>query len=443
MAVTYARTGHQPALLLLEQPHGWAAAVPGLNLIDYGDIPLLVLSPEVHSGDLAASPASTLHLPDKQQVSVMITRAARTAQDHHRPVLLRTGPNAAAADESPKAPTPDATALKDLSALLLKAHRPIFIAGRGAASAAAPLERLAEQAGALLATTLGGHGMFSSNPWNIGIAGTLASPETAELLGAADLVVAWGCTLDTWTTRRGTLLSPQARLAQIDINPAALGLHHRIDLGVAGDTRHTAEALLPALPEQRTGYRSATMRQRVLSRQSRTYEAVPGRIDPRSFFLLLDALLPAERTLVVEQGTAMGPAVSHLRIPDAAGFCLVPAPGLGLAGGIGAALARPDRLAVTVLDAGSALMAVERETAAGLGAPLLIVVCDESAEHAPAGDLIAGWTSAVVRCPADMTAVSAWLGGPRNHPLLLHAKVTRMDWWLAELAATCRPEGTR
>ena len=39
-----------------------------------------------------------------------------------------------------------------------------------------------------------------------------------------------------------------------------------------------------------------------------------------------------------------------------------------------------------------------------------------------------------VRKPADLTAVSAWLDGPRDTPVLVDAKVTARGgaWWLEE-----------
>ena len=77
----------------------------------------------------------------------------------------------------------------------------------------------------------------------------------------------------------------------------------------------------------------------------------------------------------------MGYPSAYLSVPDEAGFCFTQAfqsIGLGLATAIGAALARPDRLAVAALGDGGALMAAaELETVVRLGIPMVVVVYDD------------------------------------------------------------------
>ncbi|MGR6924530.1 thiamine pyrophosphate-binding protein [[Actinomadura] parvosata] len=464
MAAVHARISGQLAVLLLDRTYGFAAAAPGLAVTRHDHVPILVLGPHDQTDGMPlVGTCDTLvqNLQDLRQANAVVVQAARTARDHQRPVLLRIASQEAAPCSAPggeRAPSPapvaDPAVVGELAGLLAQAQRPVFIVGRGAARAAEALERLAERTGALLATSVATYGLFTASPWHIGISGALATPDMAAILTEADLVVAWGCSLDPWTTRRGTLFPAQAHVAQIDIDPAALGLHHRIDLGVAGDAARTAEALQQALPQTRTGYRTEPVRERIAT-HSRWKDVgyqpalAAGRIDPRTLSLLLDTILPAERTLTVELGTTMGPAISQLQVPDADGFCLIPTPGLGLAGAVGAALARRDRLAIAVLDIDSTLMAAaELETAARHRVPLLIVVHDDSAgaepgapgTHAtdPAVDLALiaaahGCPSAVIRRPADLTVVSEWLAGPHDYPLLLHAQVTRNDWWFEDV----------
>jgi thiamine pyrophosphate-dependent acetolactate synthase large subunit-like protein len=57
----------------------------------------------------------------------------------------------------------------------------------------------------------------------------------------------------------------------------------------------------------------------------------------------------------------------------------------------------------------------------------------------PPADLAAlarglGYDGVVVRRPADLDAVRAWVEGPRDRPLLVDAKVTAgaPSWWLEE-----------
>src|SRR5256885_6989970 len=149
-----------------------------------------------------------------------------------------------------------------------------------------------------------------------------------------------------------------------------------------------------------------------------------------------------------------------LGFPAAAGFCFTQAYqsiGLGLAGALGAAVARPDRLTVAALGDGGFLMsAAELSTAVRLGLPLAIVVYDDAAYGAevphfgpdgypldtvtfPDTDLAAigrgfGCDGVTVRTLGDLDGVRAWLDGGRERPLVVDAKVvgTRGAWWLEE-----------
>ena len=187
--------------------------------------------------------------------------------------------------------------------------------------------------------------------------------------------------------------------------------------------------------------------------------APEGRVDPRAFTIALDDVLPAERVVAVDSGNFMGYPSMFLAVPDERSFCFTQAfqsVGLGLASAIGAALARPDLLPVAALGDGGCLMgAAELDTVRRLGLPLVVVVYDDEAYGAevhhfgpdgddlssvrlPPTDLAAvgaghGFEGVVVRRPADLAAVQAWVDGPRDRPLLVDAKVTASpSWWLEE-----------
>jgi thiamine pyrophosphate-dependent acetolactate synthase large subunit-like protein len=184
------------------------------------------------------------------------------------------------------------------------------------------------------------------------------------------------------------------------------------------------------------------------------------RIDPRALSIALDDLLPAQRTVAVDSGNFMGYPSMYLSVPDEAGFCFTQAfqsIGLGLASAIGAAVARPDRLAVAALGDGGALMGVsELETVVRLGIPMVVVVYDDEAYGAevhhfgpdgdpldtvrfPPADIASigrgfGFDGITVRSDGDLGPVREWVDGPRERPLLIDAKVTsgRGSWWLEE-----------
>ena len=371
-----------------------------------------------------------------------------------------------AADPSLRTP-PDAE-IATLARLLTESRRPVFIAGRGARHARAELEELADATGALLATSAVAKGLFRGNAWDLDVSGGFATPLAAELIRDADLVVGWGCALNMWTTRHGRLIGEHATLVQVDLDESALGVHRPITLGLVGDTAATARTVFHALDpvgDAERGYRSAEVAGRI--RAEGRWQAVPyddeggdGLIDPRTLTIGLDDLLPAERIVAVDSGNFMGYPAMFLDVPDERGFCFTQAfqsIGLGLAAAIGAALARPDRLPVAALGDGGALMGVaELDTVVRLGLPMVVVVYDDVAYGAevhhfgphghplgtvtfPPADLAAiatgfGFAAVTVTGPGDLAGVAAWLKGPRDRPLLVHAKVTRErgSWWLEE-----------
>jgi thiamine pyrophosphate-dependent acetolactate synthase large subunit-like protein len=322
--------------------------------------------------------------------------------------------------------------------------------------------------GALLATSAVAKGLFRGSRWDLDISGGFASPLAADLIRDADVVVGWGCALNMWTMRHGTLIGPDAKVVQVDLDPDAIGAQRTVHLGVIGDAGEIARAVTVALghaaPGVPAGYRSPALGDRI-AREAR-WRDVPyddesgdGRIDPRTLSIELDDLLPAERIVSVDSGNFMGYPSMFLSVPDENGFCFTQAfqsIGLGLATAVGAALAQPDRLPVAALGDGGALMGVaELETVVRLGLPMVIVIYDDDAYGAevhhfgPGGfplDTVTfppvelarigrgfGCDEVTVRVSADLAGVAEWLKGPRGRPLVVHAKVTKHgSWWLEE-----------
>jgi acetolactate synthase I/II/III large subunit len=518
MADAWARTTGQPGVVCVHQGPGLTNAMTGITEAAKSRTPLLVLAaeaPEIRSNfhvDVAGLAAAVGAVPERlySPASALadVHRAWQTALGR-RTVILALPLNVQAApwDSVPLAgsspwastvqaapriypPAPSPEAVTAVAVLLRGADRPVFIAGRGArgragrASARAELERLADASGALLATSAVAKGLFRGNPWDLDVSGGFASPLAAELITGADLIIGWGCSLNMWTMRHGKLIGPGTTLVQVDDDPTALGAHRAVHLGVLGDVAETSRAVAAALTDgaatgggaargagpaagggAAAGYRSPALRERI-AREVR-WRDVPfpdesdgQRIDPRALSIALDDLLPAERTVAVDSGNFMGYPSMYLSVPDEGSFCFTQAfqsIGLGLASAIGAAVARPDRLAVAALGDGGALMGIsELETVVRLGIPMVVVVYDDEAYGAevhhfgpdgdpldtvrfPPTDIAAigrgfGFEGITVRDIADLAAVRCWLDGPRERPLLIDAKVTSShgSWWLEE-----------
>ncbi|MFF4507737.1 thiamine pyrophosphate-binding protein [Streptomyces sp. NPDC001401] len=489
MADAYARTSGAVAALSVHQGPGLTNALTGITEAAKSRTPLLVLAAEAtaqrsnfridqavlaHSVGAVSARVTTAHDAVEQALA-----ALRRARHERRTVLLNLPLEVQALDvpagvslkavplPEPERAEPSRTAVADLVRVLERAERPVFVAGRGARTPAArdALSALADRHGALLATSAVARGLFHGNPWSLDVSGGFASPLAAELIQGADLIVGWGCALNMWTMRHGSLIGADASVVQVDDDREALGAHRRIDLGVTGDVELTARRALEAAGEGREGYRTSDVGAALAARarwRDVPYEdeGTRERIDPRTLSIALDDILPAERVVGVDSGNFMGYPSAYLSVPDHNGFCFTQAfqsIGLGLATTIGAALARPDRLPVAALGDGGALMsAVELDTVRRLGLPMVVVVYNDEAYGAevhhfgpdgfpldtvtfPETDIAAvargyGFEAVTVRTPADLKAVQDWVAGPRSAPLLIDAKVTREhgSWWLEE-----------
>ncbi|GAA3148482.1 thiamine pyrophosphate-binding protein [Streptomyces rectiviolaceus] len=492
MADAYARVRGAVAVVSVHQGCGFTNALTGIGEAAKSRTPLVVLAAE------ASNPRSNFHVDQGTLAEAVGARSARVtsaadavAQSYaavRRAVQERCtvvlnlpldvqaldvpDPDRALAAVVPPPPRPAVTpADGDIAALaeiLAHAERPVLVAGRGARGPGCrqALEALAGSCGALLATSAVARGLFQGDPWSLDVAGGFSSPLAAELIQGADVIVAFGCSLTMWTTRHGRLIGPDTTLVQVDDDPTALGTHRPVHLGVTGDVLLTAEETRSALGDNGgLGYRTPATADALAARLS--WRDVPyedtgtrDRIDPRTLSIALDGILPAQRVIGVDSGNFMGYPTMYLSVPDEQGLCFTQAfqsIGLGLATTIGAALARPDRLAVAALGDGGALMsAVELDTVRRLGLPMVIVVYNDEAYGAevhhfgphgfplgtvefPPTDIAAvargyGFEAVTVRTPADLKAVQDWVAGPRAAPLLVDAKVVREHgaWWLEE-----------
>jgi thiamine pyrophosphate-dependent acetolactate synthase large subunit-like protein len=491
MADGYARASGKVGVASVHQGPGFTNSLTGLTEATKARTPLVVLAADIPAGTLwsnfkvdQGSLAATLGaIPERvrgpETAAADAARALRRAKTERRPVVLSIPidlvekPCPDGSMEVPywphlDAPVPSGASVAAVVDLLASSHRPAIVAGRGAALAGArkPLEALGERVGAVLATSAMGHGLFAGSPYAVGIAGGFSSSLAMRLLGEADVVLAFGASLNHWTVRHGGLFAPEARVVQVDLEAEVIGRVHRADIGVVGDAAATARAIVDELERRGVGgegFRSEGLEREISNGRTRDepYEdlGTDEYVDPRTLTIALDDLLPEERTVCTDSGHFLGYPAMYLEVPDQRGFVFPNAfqsVGLGLASGIGAAVARPERLSVAAVGDGGALMALgELETAARYGLTMLVVVYNDAAYGAevhhfgPMGRPVelarfpqtdfaalaraAGAEGITVRSENDLSPVRDWLDA-RDRPLVVDAKVNpevRAEW-LAE-----------
>ena len=196
---------------------------------------------------------------------------------------------------------PNPHQLQQLADKLAAAKCPILLAGKGAtwSGAAKDIEALADAAGALLATTLLARGMFDHHPYSLGIAGGFARDIAREMGAQADLVVAFGSSLNYYTVDTGQMF-PKAEVVQVDIAPAGLGQGMKAgDLHLRADAKLTAIALLNALKAKggaKTSVRTPELARRIKDEPADKAEfpAEPGLLDPRAAIAELERVIPKD-----------------------------------------------------------------------------------------------------------------------------------------------------
>jgi thiamine pyrophosphate-dependent acetolactate synthase large subunit-like protein len=490
MADAYAKATHELTLCSVHSGPGLTNALTGVAEAAKSRTPLLVLAGDVPVGavksnfhfeqaEMARSVgavAERVHTPATARDDTM-RAVVRALRDRQTVVLsLPTDvqdalcPGKVAPLALPPAPAPlhpDPGSVRRLVDAIGKAQRPLVLAGRGAviSDAEAALITLAERTGALLATSVCGHGLFVGDPWSVGISGGFSSPAAHELISESDMILAFGASLTQWTTKRGKLVAPGAVVAQVDVEAAKLGYQMPVQLAVHADARAAAEAVLAELDARqislRNGRRTAETRRRIDDSSNHTapYQDTSSAdfIDPRTLSKAVDAILPKDRVVASDSGHFCGWVPRFLRVPSAKASCLshsFQSVGLGLASAIGLAIANPGAIAVLGAGDGGFLMSIaDLETAIRLKLRMCILIYNDSSYAAevhlyrrrgyaidivqfPETDFAAiargyGARAATVRTLDDLEPVRAWVADGAPGLFVIDAKINRdleADW---------------
>ena len=302
------------------------------------------------------------------------------------PADMDEAPRPMLAWRRPQSIQPDPAAIAAAVDVIGSKVRPVVLAGGGAATAESREELigLADELGALLATTVNARGLFHGDRFNAGVAGRFALPASAELFTEADCVIAFGASLNSHTTAGGDLF-PWAQFVQVDIKPPGpMESGDVADAYVQGDAAAVARALRAELPggSGREGFRTGKVADRLNTASDPTeFEIDPGEIDPRALCENLDALLPDECGFVTGAGHFWSfpqMYMSRWRSPllQASYHGAI---GYAVSVGIGAALASQQPIVVFDGDGSFMMHSHAIETAARAGARILVIVMNDGA----------------------------------------------------------------
>jgi acetolactate synthase-1/2/3 large subunit len=235
-------------------------------------------------------------------------------------------------------------------------------------------------------------------------------------------VIAFGASLNSWTTARGAYLEGK-RVVQCDADWRRLGARARIDAGVAGDAAVVASIFLSWLDEAEVppaNFRSTHLRDQ-LEELAGGPSSAQARAGPPALGTVLDTLdaaVPGDRILVLDAGRFTYQAFTRLHVEHPKWF--VPTAsfgsiGLGMGHAVGAACGSSSRPVLLVAGDGGFMLGglAEFNTAVRYGLDVIVAICNDGSYGAEYVQLQArGMDPAIATfCWPDLAAVATSLGG--------------------------------
>lgn len=292
----------------------------------------------------------------------------------------------------------DPQAIRRAAELLAQAQRPLLLAGGGVIDSEASTEAvaIAEMLDMALVPSYGhtdavpnGHRLY------IGVTGKRGSPEVLEAIHRADVILALGSRLSQDTTGWDySIVNPQTRIVQVDVDAREIGRNYPIEVGIAGDAQAVARQLLEALrATHQEGQPKAAWRAEIESLAARrrarleTELALTGDpMMPQRVYPELRKALPRDCMVTLDAGVAPGLAYERLNFELPRTFFNYSGQGglgMGYCVGLGTKVGRPDRPAVSIQgDGGFLYTSQELNTAVRRRIPLVSIVLNNNCHGA-------------------------------------------------------------
>jgi acetolactate synthase I/II/III large subunit len=398
MADGYARVTGRPGVICTTAGPGATNALTGIAEAWADSMPMLLLAGQVNH-DRLHEECGNYHEIDLEGIFRPCTRFVTTVMDHaqvpaavsrafaamtqgrRRPAALvlpqdlmgapLTGEPSPVRGRVSDPPGPDPATIDHAAQMLTQARRPLLLAGGGAvwAEVGAALRHLAEQLDCPLATTLNGKGILDErDPRALG---HLRSPRGKVALPVADLVLAVGCRFTEVMTGFRALRMPE-RLIQIDIDPGQIGVNYPATIGLEGDAAAIVPQLLDRLPRpQASDWQSFWPAIRAARPEKPEWL-----IDALRSSLPDDAIVFTDASELAYRMHTEFPAYAPRTFFYPSNYIAL---GWGFPAALGAAVALPGRVVVSMSgDGGFVMTCQELATAARYGLRVIAVIHNDS-----------------------------------------------------------------
>lgn len=422
MADAYARLAHRPGVCECPSGAGPLYSVPGIAEANASSIPVILITSDI---PLAGEGKQTITELDSQSLFQSITKwstvlktADKVPETIRRAFRIATtgrpgavhlavskeamvgqlsadGPELYADKECAVYPAfrfrGAREVLKNVVGRLLKAKRPVIIAGGGAnhSQANRAIVDLAEWLSIPVVTTISGQGLIADNhPLALGVIGDNGfHPHAIKAVEEGDVLLYIGCKMGSVSTINWTLPSRKddRRVIQIDLNPEMLGNNIQNTISLAGDARLVVEDLADMIRGRTEQRPQSVWVDKLNNYREAFWEAAQSDFDtdqtplrPQRIIASLNKRLPKNSLIIADAGTPTPYITRYLKLGDSGSRFLIPRSygGLGYAipAVVGAHFARPEANIVGLFGDGSlGMSAGELETLARLNVPAVLI----------------------------------------------------------------------
>lgn len=280
---------------------------------------------------------------------------------------------------APATPLPHEQLLQQAADLINNGSRVVILAGAGCLKARKQVLETAERLSAVIIKPLLGKAVVpDDNPYTTGGLGLLGTAPSHEAARNCDTLIIAGSSFPylEFYPKPG-----KAKVVQIDIDPARIGLRHPVDVGLIGDSGEVLQALLPLL-RQNENHEFLETAQSNMKQWRELLETRGTRSDlplkPQVVAYELNKLLDHNAIVSTDSGTIATWAARYIDMRDEMQFSLsgtLATMANAVPYSVGAAVAFPDRQIVCIVgDGGFSMLMCEMATLVKYNLPVKVIV---------------------------------------------------------------------
>ncbi|HEX6645582.1 MAG TPA: biosynthetic-type acetolactate synthase large subunit [Nitrososphaeraceae archaeon] len=258
---------------------------------------------------------------------------------------------------------PDLSQIEKAISLIMKAEKPIIMAGGGVILSGAfhELQALAEILMCPVVTTFKGKGAFPENhPLAMGPIGMHGHAEANKIIIEADCIIAIGARFSDRSVGRFDEFGKGMSIIHLDVDPAEIGKNKSVDVAVVGDVKSSLRTIVKMLTTK--GIKKdpdnswLKRRKELIEYYTSTIKDYSREITAKKTLKKLRELLPSEAIVTTEVGQCQMWASLHFDVITPGTFFSstgLGTMGFGFPASIGAKAAKPDVPVVDIAGDGS------------------------------------------------------------------------------------------